>query len=75
MNISGLWDLKKLKVRVALSSGLVLEVKDGLDRTGKKIRLKMAKIACTGMCHQMHFLDLLRWYVFWTAGLTTGRGI
>ena len=33
-------------------------MKDGLDRTGKKNRLKTAKIACTGMCHRMYFLDL-----------------
>ena len=46
-------------------------MKDGLDRTGKKNRQKTAKIACTGMCHRMHFLDLQRLYVFWTAGLTT----
>ena len=45
-------------------------MKDGLDRTGKKSRLKVAKIACTGMCHRMHFLDLQCLYVFWTAGLT-----
>ena len=33
-------------------------MKDGLDRTGKKNRYKAAKIASTGMCHRMHFLDL-----------------
>ena len=45
--------------RVALSSGLfgVLEMKDDVD-TSKKNKYKMAKIACTGMWHQMHFLDL-----------------
>ena len=33
-------------------------MKDGLDRTGKESRLKNGKIACIGMCHRMHFLDL-----------------
>ena len=31
----------------------------------------MEKIACTRMCHRMHFLDLQHLYVFWTAGLLT----
>ena len=39
MNVSGLWDLNEQRVEELLSSGLgVLEVKDGLDRTGKKNR-------------------------------------
>jgi hypothetical protein len=29
-----------------------------VDRTGKKNRQKTAKIACTGMYHGIHFLDL-----------------
>ena len=29
----------------------------------------MAKNACIGMWHQMHFLDLQRLYMFRTAGL------
>ena len=60
MNISGLWDLDELKVGELLYLLVfgVLEVKDGLDRTGKKNRQKTAKIACTGMCHRMYFLDM-----------------
>ena len=46
-------------------------MKDGLDRTDKESRLKNAKIAFTGMCHRMHFLDLQLLYVFWTTGLWT----
>ena len=61
--------------RASLSFGLnlfgVLEVKDGLDRTGKENRLKNTRIAFTGMCHRMHFLDLQFFYVFWTTGLWT----
>ena len=42
----------------------VLEVKDGLDRTGMKKQIKMAKIPCIGMWPWMHFLDLQGLYVF-----------
>ena len=40
MNVSGLWDLNELKVQELLCLLVfgVLEVKDGLDRTGKKNR-------------------------------------
>ena len=47
------------------------EVKDGLDRTGKKNEWKDAKIACIGMWPRMHFPDLQGLYVFWTTGVMT----
>ena len=66
MDVSGLCDLNKQKVEELLYLLVlfgVLGVKDGLDRTGRKNRLK---IACIGMWPRMHFLDLQQW----TTGLT-----
>ena len=45
VDASELWDLNKQKVE---------ELKDGQLRTGEKT----ARIACIGMRHHMHFLDL-----------------
>ena len=39
----------------------VLEVKDGLGRTGMKKIDKMAKSSCIGMWSQMHVLEMDRW--------------
>ena len=46
MNVSGLWDLNEQKVEEFLCLLVfgVLEVKDGLDRTGKKIDTQQQKL-------------------------------
>ena len=73
MGVSESWDLNEKKVEELLYLLVlgVLEVKDGLDKTGMKKQIKTAKITCIGMWSQMHSLDLQHSYVFWTAGITT----
>ena len=73
MGVSESWDLNEKKVEELLYLLVlgVLEVKDGLDKTGMKKQIKTAKTACSGMWSPMHSLDLQRSYVFWTAGITT----
>ena len=76
MNVSGLrglnhWTVAKKSYRIFWSLFGVLEVRDGLDRTGEKNRYKTAKIACIGMCSRIHFLDLQHLYMFRTADLMT----
>ena len=59
VDVSGLQDLDEKRVDEVLYwfFFVVLEVKYDLDRTGMKIQIKTAKIACIGMWPRMHFLD------------------